>query len=460
MTKLKAALIALLLLTACAQIPTQVQPNPELVCAAEPDRGMGGTGILSQNDPDRGPDRGMGGTGVIARDVSPGNGLGGSGMTASVDRGIGGTGIVGTVTGFGSICVNGFKIAYDQATPVTADGNAVPAASLARGMTVAVTAAEQAGALVAQTIAIQSALIGPVTAVGPDSIAVMGREIERDDGPAAAALKPGDVVAVSGVQQADGGLLATRIEAIASTRAALVRGYVTGVTDTGMTVGGVNVVGAAAVASVGQWAVAEGAWNGAALAAASIKLGPELALAPGARFSVEGFLVPQRDGGYVVRGMRVQVNARAGLDAPTIARLSGATRLQVIGNVARDQSIVPATVVVPEQLQPLRQFQPQVPASTPPPAREGAAAVPDAATVRAVLQELRGTYGQRVGRVLTPAEVRAAIQRRTAEPPVTPPERPQVPTRTTIPERPVTPVRPNLPVERPTTPTRPTRPAG
>lgn len=455
MTKPKAALVALLLLASCAQGPRQIEPDPALVCAAEPDRGMGGTGILSQTD----PDRGMGGTGVIAREAGPGDGPGGSGMTASVDRGIGGTGIVGTVTGFGSICVNGFRIAYDQSTPVTADGNAARATSLARGMTVAVTATEQSGALVAQTIAIQSALIGPVTGVTEDTITVMGRDIPRDQGIAAmAALKPGDIVAVSGVQQADGGLLATRVEMMSSSRSALVRGYVTAVSDNRMTIGGIAIAGAAADASVGQWAVAEGAWDGTALAAASIRLGPELTLPPGARFSVEGFLVPQRDGGYVVRGMRVQANARAGLDAPTIARLSGATRLQVIGNVERDQSLVPATVVVPEVLQPLRQLAP--PMNAPTPTREGAAAIPDATTARAVLQELRGTYGQSIGRVLTPAELRAIIQQRNQGQPATPPDRPQAPTRTTIPERPVTPVRPNLPVDRPAAPTRPTRPAG
>src|SRR5580698_2173075 len=66
-------------------------------------------------------DRGIGGTGA------PSNG------PAMADRGIGGTGIVGTITGFGSVFVNGLEVAYAPGTPMTVDGVAEPDAALRVG---------------------------------------------------------------------------------------------------------------------------------------------------------------------------------------------------------------------------------------------------------------------------------------------------------------------------------------
>jgi hypothetical protein len=55
---------------------------------------------------------GIGGTGIACDDLS-GGGIGGTGIS-NWQGGIGGTGIVGTITGFGSIIVNGIHIEYEQ----------------------------------------------------------------------------------------------------------------------------------------------------------------------------------------------------------------------------------------------------------------------------------------------------------------------------------------------------------
>src|SRR5947207_877487 len=55
-----------------------------------------------------------------------GDGLGGTGIqTAQLNRrgdGIGGTGILGTITGFGSIIVNGRELEFNTSTAVASDG--------------------------------------------------------------------------------------------------------------------------------------------------------------------------------------------------------------------------------------------------------------------------------------------------------------------------------------------------
>ena len=72
-------------------------------------RGIGGTGFSGQDD-----GRGLGGTGRAATDEERGLGGTGHGPDDDDDRGIGGTGFIGPITGFGSICVNGERIRFDE----------------------------------------------------------------------------------------------------------------------------------------------------------------------------------------------------------------------------------------------------------------------------------------------------------------------------------------------------------
>src|ERR1700744_2787708 len=58
-----------------------------------------------------------------ALDPRDGDGLGGTGVTsasrvAATGDGIGGTGIIGTISGFGSIIVNGLELQFDHTTSV------------------------------------------------------------------------------------------------------------------------------------------------------------------------------------------------------------------------------------------------------------------------------------------------------------------------------------------------------
>src|SRR6266567_550661 len=66
----------------------------------------------------------LAGTAIARAQVKRGTdqGIGGTGITRGDDHGIGGTGIVGVIQRFGSIYVNGERIAYASDVPVRIDG--------------------------------------------------------------------------------------------------------------------------------------------------------------------------------------------------------------------------------------------------------------------------------------------------------------------------------------------------
>lgn len=217
-----AALAAGLLLLAAlagaqpAEDPCAVSESwVDVAGAAEPfEDGVGGTGLLE-------PDDGVGGTGWI----EPDDGVGGTGWIEPRD-GVGGTGFYGTITGFGSICVNGERIHYDDAAEVLRDGDAAALDDLAVGQVVWVLAQPFEGDYEAEQIRIVDALSGILEEVDVASgrIRVGGREVEVPEasllvGAAGAPLGglhdlvPGTTLAIAGLEDAEGLLVASRVEA-------------------------------------------------------------------------------------------------------------------------------------------------------------------------------------------------------------------------------------------------------
>ncbi|WP_153919787.1 MULTISPECIES: DUF5666 domain-containing protein [unclassified Pseudomonas] len=167
--------------------------------------GMGGTGAVATG--------GIGGTGAPVAPAEHG-GIGGTGAPVD-DGGIGGTGIVGTITGFGSICVNGVEIHYDAKVSLSENGLPASSKQLAIGQVVAVEAHRSARGLVARSIAILHAYEGPVTEVAAGSIPlrVMGQPVRIADGArVTAGLRVGDAVRVSGLRNSVGEVVASRID--------------------------------------------------------------------------------------------------------------------------------------------------------------------------------------------------------------------------------------------------------
>lgn len=187
--------------------------------------GIGGTG-----SPAHGETGGIGGTGAPAR-----GGIGGTGAPQRGDEGnggIGGTGaplaelgerigIVGTITGFASICVNGLEVHYDAATPVSMNGKAAALKDLAVGQVVSLEAQVGPRGLTTRGIAIVHAFDGPVSQRVPPGQAmqqmrVMGQPVLVTPGTRGTAmqqgLNPGDSVRVSGLPNANGTIVASRID--------------------------------------------------------------------------------------------------------------------------------------------------------------------------------------------------------------------------------------------------------
>lgn len=191
--RIRALLIAAPL-AACAVAPT---PAPPLACLAE---------------------RGIGGTGAPLRVAS--------------DRGIGGTGVVGAITGFGSICVNGLKLAYDPAITVETATGPIEATALRIGHIVTAVTGTGANAATAHRLSLVHAVRGPVESATAGRAQVAGQQITTTTRVAGIdLLRPGNWVAVSGLRRADGTIVANRIEPAEpgeATITGLVAGPVTG----------------------------------------------------------------------------------------------------------------------------------------------------------------------------------------------------------------------------------------
>lgn len=179
-----------------------------------PAAGIGGTGTPAAGIGGTGsPVAGIGGTGAPASGIGGTGAMPGSGEPAG---GIGGTGIVGTITGFASICVNGLEVFYDEATPTTENGQAVDTRRLAIGQVVAIDAAPGERGLMARQVAILHAVAGPVTRAGAGSLEVMGQPVRfgpQFDAAAVRGLQVGDTVRVSGLRNARGEVVASRVDA-------------------------------------------------------------------------------------------------------------------------------------------------------------------------------------------------------------------------------------------------------
>jgi hypothetical protein len=189
---------------------------------------------------------------VATLDPKNGDGIGGTGISTAANTrgdGIGGTGIRGTITGFGSILVNGLKLDFDHKTTVVADGKPVSLEALRVGQIVQGVARAKDGKLSLATLEIQHAVTGPLSAIdyAAQTLTVLGQNVRVNlagDAAAIAAfrtLQAGDVVSVSGLRQADGTIVATRVDETSHDDRTLLRGVAASVTASSMRVGDLDV---------------------------------------------------------------------------------------------------------------------------------------------------------------------------------------------------------------------------
>jgi hypothetical protein len=228
--------------------------------------------------------RGLGLSLLVLALAQPGCG-GGSATVASMP-GTGGTGFTssGTVTGFGSVRVNGVFYDDSQAT-VTIDGAALPAAALGLGMQVTVHG--QLGSVAAtgtaSSIDAWSQAQGAIASVGSGGFKVAGMSVSVDSSTvylgvaSGAALQAGMPVRVW-AQATDAGLgrwLAARVELLGGAPAVLVT---SGVVASGQ-LNGLTLAGSLASGLGGQSVRVAGTLVGNTLAVASVR---QLSALPGA----------------------------------------------------------------------------------------------------------------------------------------------------------------------------------
>lgn len=237
--------LALLMLGGCASSLGSGGAPVSPIAPTEQSNPQSGSNIqVAQASP------GIGGTGK-QKGKSPG--IGGTGQVASTSPGIGGTGIIGTITGFGSIFVNGFEVDYAPDIPITFKDRSLKPDSLRIGQVVAIEATGSGTRLRAQKLSIRHEVAGPIEHidVARRTAVVFGQRIEIPSGVVSEAngsrvvsindLAVGDHIDVSGLRRANGVIAASRIDKTGPNEPVVLRGRVTASGPNGFSVNGMRI---------------------------------------------------------------------------------------------------------------------------------------------------------------------------------------------------------------------------
>lgn len=287
--------------------------------------------------------------------MQAGVGSGGSGAPLSVG--------LGTVTGFGSIIVNGER--YDErAAEVLVDeqpdrARAATVAAIRLGMR----AELQHRNLVVTTATVAAEVIGPVTSVSATSFIALGQTVRVDADPARptvfegldslADLANGAVVEVHGDRAGTGEILASRVE-LKPAGLALVRvaGIATSVSGRNFSIGALSVdassaatVPAGATIANGQRVVAwtDVPYTGGALAAKVVRVGAAT-IAPNTAVTLDGVIGDfQGAGSFRVSGVPVSAAQVSTITGGAVADLRNGLHVRVRGTFT--SSVLNATSI-------------------------------------------------------------------------------------------------------------------
>jgi hypothetical protein len=289
-------------------------------------------------DPRNGNGDGLGGTGIKQAVVSP------------KGDGIGGTGILGTITGFGSIIVNGLELEFNHSTLVENDGKPATLEHLRVGQVVHGVARPRDGKLYLDSLEIQHAVSGPISAIdhAGESMTILGQKVRLHLGGDKAAiesfktLQKDDVVSVSGLRLADGTIIATRVDQRRPDGRTVVRGEAASVTGTSLRIGDLDVALRDAVTTSpptagGRVFVSGRMLNGAFVAdvvAASASFGDDVK-----EVSLEAYVSPEalKGGTWTVNGLTVM-----GASLPVGTSVND--RVVVTGRIGPDKKISATSV--------------------------------------------------------------------------------------------------------------------
>ncbi len=263
----------------------------------------------------------------------------------------------GTITGFGSVIVNGVRFDTSSAT-ITVDGSPGTESDLEVGQVVTVrgTLDDNVTTGSANSVDFDDAVEGPISAIDATAgtLTVLGQivlvdaDTSFDDSVSPASLdglKVGDIVEVTGFLLADGSISATRIELKAAGGELEVTGVVSNVSATTFEINSLVVDYSAAMLEDfpdgtpenGQLVEAKGnalGGSGELLASRVEFKGNNLDGDDGDRFEVEGFItrfVSATD--FDVEGLPVTTNAQTVFENGTSADLALNRKVEVEGNI-------------------------------------------------------------------------------------------------------------------------------
>lgn len=209
------------------------------------------------------------------------------------EGGIGGTGIIGTLTGFGSLLVNGLRIELPDGLKVSSALGALDPDDLTVGHLLTIEAETRDGTLLARRVDLAYPVIGQVEATSAAGnmfrVAGVSVELEAGMGPAPIA---GQHVAVSGAWN-NGRVIASAVEVIAPQARAVLSGTLRR-EGTRWSVGGQPVtLPADATPEPESFATVFGTPGGTGFQVEELQAGRFTGAAgPLVRLSVEGYLVP------------------------------------------------------------------------------------------------------------------------------------------------------------------------
>ncbi len=311
--------------------------------------GPGSSNItVAQNSP------GIGGTG---KQDGKSPGIGGTGQAAGTP-GIGGTGIIGTITGFGSIFVNGFEVDYAPDLAVAFKDRTMRPDALRIGQVVEVVAEGSGNRLRARRLSVRHEVAGPIEKVdlARRTAYVFGQRIEIPSGVISAVngsrvisindLAVGDHIDVSGLRRTNGVIAASRIDKTGPGETAVLRGRVTASGPNGFSVNGMHIDvlpgGRPATLGSGQDVQIIGTASGGRLRARRIS---QLAARPFAgqvkRLSVEGYVGRAISGGVAIG--RIPIT-----QLPARARIQAGERIILDGSVNTRGSFAPTRLRAPQ----------------------------------------------------------------------------------------------------------------
>src|SRR5262249_31651817 len=154
-----------------------------------------------------------------------------------------------TISGFGSIIVNGMELQFDHTTSVGTDGQPAALEELRVGQVVQGVAKRKDGRLTLDSIDIQHAVAGPISAIdyNGETMTVLGQTVRLNLAGDKAATKAfrslhaGDAVRVSGLRTSDGTIVASRVDQQGENDPVLVRGDAASVTGDRLRVGALDI---------------------------------------------------------------------------------------------------------------------------------------------------------------------------------------------------------------------------